>query len=214
MENKKVTFNLKTVFDTDGQPLSHDERMLMANFNKLNHTHQKMLLNYFDDIAKAQKRGLPPPKYEPEHYIICSFCGIPAKQARRIIAGPNYTFICDKCIDICNKILKEEDIITLSYYKNILGKPKSPIDENGGNKIISNQEGDKLTFFYKNKKKRAEGKCISGLFEGKWLFYNTQGNLVQEGHFKNNEKNGAWKRFSKSGEITQQSIYKNGIKIK
>ncbi|MCL1929489.1 MAG: ATP-dependent Clp protease ATP-binding subunit ClpX, partial [Treponema sp.] len=39
----------------------------------------------------------------------CSFCGKSADMARRIIAGPNEVFICDECVDVCRKILSEEE---------------------------------------------------------------------------------------------------------
>ncbi|GHV95287.1 ATP-dependent Clp protease ATP-binding subunit ClpX [Spirochaetia bacterium] len=40
---------------------------------------------------------------------ICSFCGKSADMARRLIAGPNDVFICDECVEVCRKILSEED---------------------------------------------------------------------------------------------------------
>ncbi|HCM27923.1 MAG: ATP-dependent protease ATP-binding subunit ClpX [Treponema sp. GWB1_62_6] len=39
----------------------------------------------------------------------CSFCGKSADMARRLIAGPENVFICDECVDVCRKILVEED---------------------------------------------------------------------------------------------------------
>ncbi|MDR1587140.1 MAG: ATP-dependent Clp protease ATP-binding subunit ClpX [Treponema sp.] len=39
----------------------------------------------------------------------CSFCGKSADMARRLIAGPNDVFICDECVDVCLKILSDED---------------------------------------------------------------------------------------------------------
>ncbi|MDR1099083.1 MAG: ATP-dependent Clp protease ATP-binding subunit ClpX [Treponema sp.] len=39
----------------------------------------------------------------------CSFCGKSADMARRLIAGPNDVFICDECVEVCRKILTEED---------------------------------------------------------------------------------------------------------
>ncbi|MDR3247194.1 MAG: ATP-dependent Clp protease ATP-binding subunit ClpX, partial [Treponema sp.] len=38
-----------------------------------------------------------------------SFCGKSAEIARRLIAGPNDVFICDECVEVCRKILYEED---------------------------------------------------------------------------------------------------------
>ena len=40
---------------------------------------------------------------------ICSFCGKSADMARRLIAGPNDVFICDECVEVCRKILTDED---------------------------------------------------------------------------------------------------------
>ena len=40
---------------------------------------------------------------------ICSFCGKNGDMARRLIAGPHNVFICDECVDVCIKILSEED---------------------------------------------------------------------------------------------------------
>ncbi|GHT92224.1 ATP-dependent Clp protease ATP-binding subunit ClpX [Spirochaetia bacterium] len=39
----------------------------------------------------------------------CSFCGKSADMARRLIAGPNDVFICDECVEVCRKILTEEE---------------------------------------------------------------------------------------------------------
>ena len=39
----------------------------------------------------------------------CSFCGKPAENARMLIAGPNDIFICDECIEVCVKMLGEEN---------------------------------------------------------------------------------------------------------
>jgi ATP-dependent Clp protease ATP-binding subunit ClpX len=51
---------------------------------------------------------------------ICSFCGKSADMARRLIAGPNDVFICDECIEVCRKILSEEDHeLTTSFTEDI-----------------------------------------------------------------------------------------------
>jgi ATP-dependent Clp protease ATP-binding subunit ClpX len=38
--------------------------------------------------------------------VICSFCGRPQSQVRRLVAGPD-VYICDDCIALCEDILKE-----------------------------------------------------------------------------------------------------------
>ena len=40
--------------------------------------------------------------------IRCSFCGKRKEEVRKIIAGPNDTYICDECIEICSEIIEEE----------------------------------------------------------------------------------------------------------
>ncbi|MDR1626764.1 MAG: ATP-dependent Clp protease ATP-binding subunit ClpX [Spirochaetia bacterium] len=50
---------------------------------------------------------------------VCSFCGKSADFARRLIAGPG-VYICDECVDVCQKILDdEEDVLTGEYLENI-----------------------------------------------------------------------------------------------
>ena len=40
--------------------------------------------------------------------VRCSFCGKTQAQVRKLIAGPNGTYICDECIGICSEIIVEE----------------------------------------------------------------------------------------------------------
>ena len=40
--------------------------------------------------------------------IRCSFCGKSQDQVRKLIAGPNWAYICDECVDICSEIIEEE----------------------------------------------------------------------------------------------------------
>jgi antitoxin component YwqK of YwqJK toxin-antitoxin module len=79
---------------------------------------------------------------------------------------------------------------------------------------ISELKGEILTHYYKSGKKKAKGKFISGKFEGKWLFYNENGVLIQEGNFRNHEKNGSWKRFNENGELVYHETFKEGKKLK
>lgn len=39
----------------------------------------------------------------------CSFCGKTQKQVHRMISGPNGTYICDECVDICLDIINEHE---------------------------------------------------------------------------------------------------------
>jgi ATP-dependent Clp protease ATP-binding subunit ClpX len=44
-----------------------------------------------------------------EKDLVCAFCGKPKELAKRLVSGPNGTFICDECIEICKEVLAEED---------------------------------------------------------------------------------------------------------
>ena len=43
-----------------------------------------------------------------EDIVRCSFCNKPQSQVRKMIAGPNGTYICDDCVAICTEIIEEE----------------------------------------------------------------------------------------------------------
>ena len=44
-----------------------------------------------------------------EKELFCAFCGKPKELARRLVSGPNGTFICDECIEICKEVLSEDE---------------------------------------------------------------------------------------------------------
>ena len=39
--------------------------------------------------------------------MTCSFCGKPNSQVKKLIAGPDGVFICDECVDICQRVIRE-----------------------------------------------------------------------------------------------------------
>ncbi|TFG61938.1 MAG: ATP-dependent Clp protease ATP-binding subunit ClpX, partial [Spirochaetales bacterium] len=53
----------------------------------------------------------------------CSFCGKSSEAARRLIAGPG-VFICDECVNVCKKILDEEDDILTSEFMEEVPIPR------------------------------------------------------------------------------------------
>ena len=55
---------------------------------------------------------------------ICSFCGKSADMARRLIAGPNDVFICDECIEVCKKILSEEEHELTTHFTGDIPTPR------------------------------------------------------------------------------------------
>ena len=53
---------------------------------------------------------------------------------------------------------------------------------------IYQMSGDKLIYYYKNGKIKAEGQFINNLMEGEWIFYRETGQLWQIANFKNSKK--------------------------
>lgn len=43
-----------------------------------------------------------------EDMLRCSFCNKPQDRVKKLIAGPNGTYICDSCVEVCMDILGEE----------------------------------------------------------------------------------------------------------
>ncbi len=58
-----------------------------------------------------------------ERAKVCSFCGKSADTARRLIAGPG-VFICDECIEVCKRILDDEDRMVTEDLTEELPTPK------------------------------------------------------------------------------------------
>jgi len=54
---------------------------------------------------------------------ICSFCGKTSDVARRLIAGPG-VYICDECVNVCRKILDEEDDVVSTEIMEDTPTPK------------------------------------------------------------------------------------------
>ena len=76
--------------------------------------------------------------------------------------------------------------------------------------------GDKLIYYYKNGKVKAQGLFISNLMEGEWIFYRETGQLWQIANFKNGKKHGRWIRYNKNEKIEYQETFENNriIKVK
>lgn len=53
----------------------------------------------------------------------CSFCGKKAEHARRLIAGPG-VYICDECVNVCKRMIDEEDDILTSSILDSVPHPK------------------------------------------------------------------------------------------
>ena len=58
---------------------------------------------------KYQKGNRKPMAIKNGDYKIrCSFCGKTEDQVRKLIAGPDGSYICDECVEICSEISEEE----------------------------------------------------------------------------------------------------------
>jgi hypothetical protein len=49
---------------------------------------------------------------EPSSTLYCSFCGKSQHDVRKLVAGPK-VFICDECVELCNEIIGNEEILNL-----------------------------------------------------------------------------------------------------
>lgn len=56
--------------------------------------------------------------------IRCSFCNKSQAQVKKLIAGPNDTYICDECVEVCSEIIEEE----MAYDENDSLTPFSDIN--------------------------------------------------------------------------------------
>ena len=56
--------------------------------------------------------------------IRCSFCNKSQAQVKKLIAGPNDTYICDECVEVCSEVIEEE----MAYDENDSWTPFSDIN--------------------------------------------------------------------------------------
>jgi hypothetical protein len=67
----------------------------------------------YDQLAKAARQVAQQLDHDDGHRELssalarCSFCGKPARDVQKIIAGPT-SAICDECVDLCNSILDDD----------------------------------------------------------------------------------------------------------
>ena len=78
-----------------------------------------------------------------------------------------------------------------------------------GQKIYELKE-NRLTFFFKDGKLKADGPFENGMMQGEWIFYRATGQLWEIGHFKNDIKEGSWIRYYKNDKIEYNETFQNG----
>lgn len=74
--------------------------------------------------------------------------------------------------------------------------------------------GDKLTYFFKDGKLKAEGPFENGQMEGEWKFYRATGQLWSVGNFRNNQKHGLWLRYDKNDRLEYEETFEDGKIVK
>ena len=90
--------------------------------------------------------------------LYCAFCGKPKELANKLVAGPNGLYICDECLEICNSILEEENLVEVEEVE--LKKPKQ-IKEELDNYIVGQDKAKKvLSVAVYNHYKRINSKPI------------------------------------------------------
>jgi len=60
---------------------------------------------------------------ESPQILHCSFCGKSQHEVRKLIAGPS-VFVCNECVDLCNDIIREEELAQASESQKKLPSPQ------------------------------------------------------------------------------------------
>lgn len=67
--------------------------------------HQRALTDLQSLDRWYERQGQEPTMATQSKPYVCSFCGKKNTEVERLIAGPKGVFICNECVDLCNKIL-------------------------------------------------------------------------------------------------------------
>lgn len=78
--------------------------------------------------------------------------------------------------------------------------------------IDTTNNGFVKNYYQESKKIESEGKKISGLKAGLWVFYSKDGNILEKSFFKNDLRNGLSEIYSKAGFLIEKCSYKNDKK--
>jgi antitoxin component YwqK of YwqJK toxin-antitoxin module len=74
--------------------------------------------------------------------------------------------------------------------------------------------GDRLVYYFKTGKVKAEGSYINDQMEGQWKFYRETGQLWQVAYFRDGKKDGRWIRYDRNGQVEYDKTFKEGKIIK
>jgi hypothetical protein len=59
--------------------------------------------------VKKPARKTSKPDEPPKEIYYCSFCRKSSDEVLALVAGPNYVFICDNCVELCMAILLDDE---------------------------------------------------------------------------------------------------------
>ena len=79
----------------------------------------------------------------------CNFCGKSQREVKKLIAGPG-VYICDECIELCNEIIFEDSVKSVS--KAALDNVPKPheIKEHLDSYVIGQDRAKKITYYLKS----------------------------------------------------------------
>ena len=109
--------------------------------------------------------------------VICSFCGRPQSQVRRLVAGPD-VYICDDCIALCQDILKEGE------------QTAAPQEDSGKMRLLTPREIDEALSQY-----------VIGQEEAKKVL-----SVAVYNHYKRINENGDIRLSDDDVELTKSNI--------
>ena len=82
-----------------------------------------------------------------------------------------------------------------------------------GQKVFD-QVGERLTYYFKDGKVKAQGVSNQEVMNGEWRFYRESGELWQVGNFKDGIKHGSWVRYHRNGELEYDGLFDTGKLLK
>lgn len=86
---------------------------------------------------------------QKDNHLRCSFCGKSASEVKRLISGPNGSYICNECVEICAEMIDEQlydeqagideaDVVTLLKPKELKAKlDEYVIGQDKAKKVLS-----------------------------------------------------------------------------
>jgi antitoxin component YwqK of YwqJK toxin-antitoxin module len=81
--------------------------------------------------------------------------------------------------------------------------------------VVSEQNGDTLTYYFEDGTIKAQGQSVDGIMRGRWIFNKKEGYLWQVGHFDDDgQKHGSWTRYNPDGSVQVEQHFAHGKRTK